>query len=64
MVVHKPEEKAKKKALKIVIPDDLVEDYLKAKKLAKQKGMVFDIKPEVTKAIKKAVDEALQELEG
>ncbi len=63
MAIHKPEEKAKKKAFKIVIPDDLVEDYMKAKKLAKKKGMIFDIKPEVIKAIKKAVDEALTELE-
>ena len=63
MVIHKQEEKAKKKALKIVIPDDLYEKYAKAKKLAKQKGMVFDIKPEVHKAIHKAVDEALAELE-
>ena len=62
MVIHKPEEKAKKKALKIVIPDDLYEDYVKAKTLAKKKGMVFDIKPEILKAIKKAVDEALTEL--
>lgn len=62
MVIHKPEEKAKKKALKIVIPDELVEDYMKAKKLAKEKGMVFDIKPEVIKAIKKAVQDALSEL--
>lgn len=62
MVVHKPEEKSKKKALKIIIPDELVEDYLKAKKLAKKKGMAFDIKPDVIKAIKKSVDEALKEL--
>ncbi|MCP4023452.1 MAG: hypothetical protein GY729_16525 [Desulfobacteraceae bacterium] len=62
MVIQKADEKSKKKLLKVIIPDDVVEDYLKAKQLAKKKGLVFDIRPEINKAIKKAVDEALKEL--
>ncbi|MCP3875559.1 MAG: hypothetical protein GY699_20695 [Desulfobacteraceae bacterium] len=62
MTIRKPDEKVKKKVLKIVIPDELVEDYLLVKKLAKKKGVVFDIKPEVIQTVKKAVDEALTEL--
>lgn len=63
MVIQKAEEKSKKKALKIILPDELVESYMKAKALAKKKGMVFDVRPDVIKAIQKATDEALNELE-
>ena len=64
MVIQKAEDKPKRKMLKVIIPDDLAEDYLKAKQLAKKKGLVFDIRPDVNKAIKKAVDEALKELQA
>ena len=63
MVITKAEEKSKKMAFKVVIPEDLVEDYMKAKALAKKKGMIFNIKPDIVKAIKKAVEEAIVELE-
>lgn len=63
MVIQKAEEKSKKKALKIVMPEELVDSYMKAKALAKKKGMVFDVRPDVIKAIQKAVDEALEELD-
>ena len=63
MVIQKAEEKSKKKALKIILPDDLVESYMKAKALAKKKGMVFDVRPDVIKAVKEATEEALSKLE-
>lgn len=64
MVIQKVEEKPKKKALKIIMPEELVESYMKAKALAKKKGMKFDVRPDVLEAIKKATDEAIRELEG
>ncbi len=64
MVIQKPEEKPKKKALKIILPEELVESYMKAKALAKKQGLVFDVRPDVIEAIKKATDEALKQLAG
>ena len=64
MVIQKAEEKPRKKALKIIMPEELVESYMKAKALAKKKGMVFDVRPDVLETVKKATDEALKELEG
>ncbi len=63
MVIQKAEEKSKKKALKVIIPEDLVDDYMKAKALAKKKGMVFDVRPDIVAALRSSVKEALDELE-
>jgi len=62
MVIQKAEEKSKKKALKVIIPEDLVDDYMKAKSLAKKKGLVFDVRPDIVTALRNAVKEALDEL--
>ncbi len=63
MVIQKAGEKSKKKALKVIIPEDLVDDYMKAKALAKKKGWVFEVRPDIVAAQRRAVKEALDEQE-
>jgi hypothetical protein len=44
--------------LRVTIPKRLLNDVRETKKLCKEHGLVFDIKPDVCLAIEKAVEEA------
>ncbi len=44
--------------LRVTIPKVLLTEIRETKRLCKENGLIFDIKPDVTKAIEKAIDEA------
>ena len=46
--------------LRVTIPKRLLEEIRQTKKLCKERGFAFDIKPDVTRAIEKAIQEARQ----
>ncbi len=48
--------------LRVTIPKGLLEEIRETKKLCKQKGFVFDIKPDVKMAIERAIEEAKKKL--
>ncbi len=49
--------------LRVTIPKSLLEEIRETKKLCKQNGFVFDIKPDVRMAIEKAIAEAKKAIE-
>ncbi|MBF0120148.1 MAG: hypothetical protein HQK79_15040 [Desulfobacterales bacterium] len=65
MAVRKIDEKEEEKTtiLRVTIPKNLLEDIRKTKKLCKEKGLYFDIKPDVKYAIEKAIEEAKKAIE-
>ena len=50
--------------LRVTIPKRLLEEIRQTKKLCKERGFSFDIKPDVTRAIEKAIQEARQVIQG
>ena len=48
--------------LRVTIPKSLLEEIRETKKLCKQNGFIFDIKPDVKMAIEKAIKEAKQKI--
>ena len=48
----------KPRIFRVTIPKRLLHDIREAKKLCKENGLVFDIKPDIRLAIEKAVEEA------
>ncbi len=65
MVVRKMEEMHEEKTtlLRVTIPRKLLEEIRETKKFCRENGFVFDIKPDVRKAIEKAVEEARRTVE-
>jgi len=51
-------EKSKNVLLRVSIPASLMAEIKKIKKLCKDTGFYFDIKPDVISAVEKAVEEA------
>ncbi len=51
-------EKSKNVLLRVSIPASLMSEIKKIKKLCKDTGFYFDIKPDVISAVEKAVEEA------
>lgn len=60
MVVRKMDEAEDEKTtlLRVTIPKVLLEQIRETKKLCRENGFVFDIKPDVKKAIEAAIEEA------
>ena len=60
MAVIRKEQKDKIKnvLLRVSIPASLMTEINKVKKLCKENGFYFDIKPDVIEAVQKAVEEA------
>ena len=60
MVVIRKElkEKTRNVLLRISVPASLLAEIKKVKKLCKENGFYFDIKPDVIAAVQKAVEEA------
>ncbi len=50
--------------LRVTIPKILLTEIRETKRLCKENGLIFDIKPDVTKAIEKAIDEAKKAVAG
>ncbi len=66
MVIRKLDEVPDEKTtlLRVTIPKRLLEEIRQTKKLCKERGFAFDIKPDVTRAIEKAIQEARQVIQG
>ncbi len=62
MAIRKKPETSKVKIMKVKIPEDLADELTRVRKLAKEKGLVFDTKPEIHKALKQAIKAALAEI--
>jgi len=60
MAVRKMDEVEDEKTtlLRVTIPRRLLDQIRQTKKLCREKGFVFDIKPDVRMAIEKAIEEA------
>lgn len=65
MVIRKMDEVEDEKTtlLRVTIPKKLLEEIRQTKKLCREKGFAFDIKPDVRRAIEKAIQEARQVLQ-
>ncbi|MFP4477645.1 MAG: hypothetical protein ACLFOY_18950 [Desulfatibacillaceae bacterium] len=65
MAVKKIGEKQKEKTaiLRITVPKRLLEEIRETKKVCKENGYSFDIKPDVQAAIEKAIAEARRVIE-
>ena len=60
MAVRRIDEKREDKTtiLRVTIPKTLLAEIRETKRLCKENGLVFDIKPDVREAIEKAIKEA------
>jgi len=66
MAVRRMDDKEEEKTtlLRVTIPKKLLDEIRETKRACKQKGFVFDIKPDVHKAIEKAIEEARKVVDG
>jgi len=60
----RPGAKGSRKRVSFKVPPDLWNEYQNVKKLAAEKGYIFDPTPELTEALKKSLKRAREELEG
>lgn len=60
MAVRRMDERRDDKTtiLRVTISKTLLTEIRETKRLCKENGLIFDIKPDVTKAIEKAIEEA------
>jgi hypothetical protein len=56
-------EKSRNVLLRVSIPAPLMAEVKKIKKLCKDSGFLFDVKPDVISAVEKAVEEANNQLQ-
>jgi len=66
MAVRKMDEIQDEKTtlLRVTIPKRLLDEIRQTKKLCRESGFAFDIKPDVTRAIEKAIEEARRVVQG
>jgi len=56
-------EKSRNVLLRVSVPAPLMAEVKKVKKLCKDNGFLFDVKPDVISAVEKAVEEAKAQVE-
>jgi uncharacterized protein YcgL (UPF0745 family) len=58
IIREEQKEKSRNVLLRVSVPASLMAEIKKVKKLCKENGFYFDVKPDVISAVEKALDEA------